>query len=336
MTARQLRAREGDGAGCAWAMGARCGPGRKRGARAPRDTGIKQWEICGRGGGRRWPYTDAPGHPATPAEDLPGAFAAQGRARCERAVHARDRGRLHARHWHGAWNMFGPGWGDPDTLGELDWTWLVMLPLNAISAAMAQGFYSWRIWSLTNRRLWLPISIGGITIGVRSVSRLFALWPEITVWFSGSATCDLLITASLVYILTCHKGTSQYQHTTGLINKLIRFSVSRPWLKAPCGLAVENGISTTFCKRRFWPPKIRFFILGRLYSNMLMATLNGLAPILQEPEIERGQSMNLNLITRTGVNGSRTTDGTTVHDTIVMSMEAFAGYVLDKYLPGLH
>ncbi|KAJ7306937.1 hypothetical protein DFH08DRAFT_1053911 [Mycena albidolilacea] len=55
-----------------------------------------------------------------------------------------------------AWNAFGPGWGDPDTLGELDWTWLAMLPLNAILAAMAQGFYSWRIWILTNQRLWLP------------------------------------------------------------------------------------------------------------------------------------------------------------------------------------
>jgi hypothetical protein len=32
----------------------------------------------------------------------------------------------------GAWNAFGPGWGDLDTLGELDWTWLVMLPVNAI------------------------------------------------------------------------------------------------------------------------------------------------------------------------------------------------------------
>ncbi|KAJ7637823.1 hypothetical protein B0H17DRAFT_1216951 [Mycena rosella] len=139
-----------------------------------------------------------------------------------------------------AWNAFGSGWGDPDTLGELDWTWLVMLPLNAILAAMAQGFYSWRIWSLTNRRLWLPILIGcvmltqvmaafysGMTIVVRgrSVSQLFGLWPEITVWLSGSATCDLLITASLVYILTRHRRTSQYPHTTGLINKLIRFSV---------------------------------------------------------------------------------------------------------------
>ncbi|KAJ6517661.1 hypothetical protein DFH09DRAFT_1098869 [Mycena vulgaris] len=103
MTARQSRACEGGGAGCAWATGARCGPGRKRGARASRDAGIEQWEVRGRGGGGRRPYTDAPGHPAgpagaaTPAEDLPGAFVAQDWARCEHAVYARDRGRLHAR-----------------------------------------------------------------------------------------------------------------------------------------------------------------------------------------------------------------------------------------------
>ncbi|KAJ7041433.1 hypothetical protein C8F04DRAFT_1253125 [Mycena alexandri] len=246
-----------------------------------------------------------------------------------------------------ALNAFGSGWGDPDTLREIDWTWVPMLALNAILAAMAQGFYSWRIWILTNRRLWLPILIGCVmltqataafysgmvmTIGARSVSHLFALWPEITVWLSGSATCDLLITASLVYILTRHKRTSQYQHTTGLINKLIRFSVETGSVTSVAAL-VE---CTLWLSCRKWNIHyILFFVLGRLYSNTLMATLNCRAPIFQrasptavtipqssfwaEPEIERGQSMNLNLITRTNVNGSRTINGTTADDTITTS-----------------
>jgi hypothetical protein len=70
-----------------------------------------------------------------------------------------------------------------------------------------------------------------------------------------------------------------------------------------------------------------------------MATLNYRAPIFQrasptaitlpqssfwaEPGIERDQSMNLNLITRHNVNGSRTIDGTTADDTIVMSVSFF-------------
>ncbi|KAF7343100.1 hypothetical protein MVEN_01740400 [Mycena venus] len=246
-----------------------------------------------------------------------------------------------------AWNAFGPGWGDPDTLGELDWTWLVMLPLNAILAAMAQGFYSWRIWSLTNRRLWLPILIGcvmltqvtaafysGIVIAIegRSVPHLFALWSEITVWLSGSAACDLLITGSLVYILARHKRTSQYQHTTGLINSLIRFNVETGSITSIAAL-VEG---TLWLSCREWNIHyIFFFILGRLYSNMLMATLNCRASNFQkaspaaitippssfwaEPQIESGESMNLSLITRTGVNESRTTDGTTPEDAVVMT-----------------
>ncbi|KAJ7439015.1 hypothetical protein B0H11DRAFT_2103067 [Mycena galericulata] len=246
-----------------------------------------------------------------------------------------------------AWNAFGPGWGDPDTLGELDWTWLPMLALNAILAAMAQGFYSWRIWRLTNRRLLLPVLIGCVmltevttalycmmvlAIGGRSVPQLFALWREITVWLSGSAACDLLITASLVYILTHRKRTSQYQHTAGLINKLIRFSVETGSVTSVAVLVEE----TLWLSCREWNIHyIFFFILGRLYSNTLMATLNCRAPIFQrasptaisipqssfwvEPEIERGQSMNLNLITRTGANGSRTTSGPPAENTIVMN-----------------
>lgn len=80
-----------------------------------------------------------------------------------------------------AWNEFGAGWGDPDTLGMVDWAWLPMPALNAICksgrlhtcaadpdcdysvAAMAQGFYVWRIWSLTSRRLWLPVLIGCVS-----------------------------------------------------------------------------------------------------------------------------------------------------------------------------
>ncbi|KAJ7454341.1 hypothetical protein B0H11DRAFT_2287980 [Mycena galericulata] len=246
-----------------------------------------------------------------------------------------------------AWNAFGPGWGDPDTLGELDWTWLAMLALNAILAAMAQGFYSWRIWILTNRRLWLPILIGCViltqvtaafycgmvmAIGGRSVPQLFALWREITGWLSGSAACDLLITASLVYILTHHKRASQYRHTAGLINKLIRFSVETGSVTSVAAL-VEVTLWLT-C-RKWNIHYIFFFVLGRLYSNVLMATLNCRAPIFQrasptaitipqssfwiEPEIERGQSMNLNLISRTGANGSRTTSGPIADDTIAMS-----------------
>ncbi|KAF8144066.1 hypothetical protein K438DRAFT_2029318 [Mycena galopus ATCC 62051] len=246
-----------------------------------------------------------------------------------------------------AWNAFGPGWGDPDTLGELDWTWVVMLALNAILAAMAQGFYSWRIWILTNRRLWLPILVGGviltqvtaalysgmvITIRGRTVPQLFALWPEITVWLSGSAACDLLITASLVYILTRHKRISRYQHTTGLINRIIRFNVETGLVTSVAAL-VEGTLWLT-C-REWNIHYIFFFILGRLYSNMLMATLNCRAPIFQppspttitvpqssfwaEPEIERDQRMNLDLITEAGVNGSRTTSRITADDTIGMS-----------------
>jgi hypothetical protein len=73
-----------------------------------------------------------------------------------------------------------------------------------------------------------------------------------------------------------------------------------------------------------------------------MATLNCRAPISQgasaaaitvpqssfwaEPQIESGGSMNLNLIARTGVSISRTTDGTTADDIIAVGV-SFLCYI---------
>ncbi|KAJ7814293.1 hypothetical protein B0H14DRAFT_2604264 [Mycena olivaceomarginata] len=113
---------------------------------------------------------------------------------------------------------------------------------------------------------------------------------------------------------------SQYQHTTGLLNKLIRFSVKTGSVTAVAALAKV----TLWLSCREW--NIHYI----LYSNMLMATLNYRTPIFKdgaeteiffpqssfwvEPGVERSEGMDLNLITRAGVNGAA------AHDTIVMSI----------------
>ncbi|KAJ7073333.1 hypothetical protein B0H15DRAFT_963841 [Mycena belliarum] len=62
-----------------------------------------------------------------------------------------------------AWNDYGRGWGDLQTLVVIDWSWSPLPGLNAILAGMAQSFYIWRIWSLMNA-LWLPIGIGCVMV----------------------------------------------------------------------------------------------------------------------------------------------------------------------------
>ncbi|KAJ7599314.1 hypothetical protein C8J56DRAFT_1093936 [Mycena floridula] len=185
-----------------------------------------------------------------------------------------------------AWNAYGPGWGDVNTLIIIDWSWSALPALNGLLAAMAQGFYIWRIQKLT-KSFWIPIFIScvmlmqlvmafyyGIVICIQGygIDTVFSLTPEISVWLGGSAACDILITISLVYILSQKKETSRFQQTTGIINKLIRFSIETGAVTSVIALVEAIVFVTSGHKSNIY--FVFFLILGELYSNMLMATLN--------------------------------------------------------------
>ncbi|KAJ7039913.1 hypothetical protein C8F04DRAFT_1085313 [Mycena alexandri] len=185
----------------------------------------------------------------------------------------------------GAWLLFGQGWGNTDTLSQFDWSWAPLPVFNGIIEALAQSFYIWRIWSLTNS-IWMPIVISlvmlvqvvavfyyGIKVDLEGESfvKLFKLSNEITLWLTASAACDVIITLTLVFILSRRQKTSTSRHTTGLINKMIRFSIETGTITS-LGAICEV---TLWLSCRQWNFHLIFFlILGKLYSNVLLATLN--------------------------------------------------------------
>ncbi|KAF8904339.1 hypothetical protein CPB85DRAFT_1255382 [Mucidula mucida] len=195
----------------------------------------------------------------------------------------------------GAWNQYGPGWGDVETLLFLDWSWKPLAELNAILAGMAQIFYVWRIYRLT-QSIWLPLLIQAVSIMQISfafyfsiavfvrgsaIDKLFELSPEISVWLSGSAACDVLITISLVWILSRRRNSSNFAKTTSLISKLIRFTVETGAVTT-AGALLELVLWLSCNQYNFH--FIMFLVLGKLYSNVLMATLNSRAPMFREQQ----------------------------------------------------
>ncbi|KAJ7758049.1 hypothetical protein B0H16DRAFT_659394 [Mycena metata] len=163
-----------------------------------------------------------------------------------------------------AWNQYGSAWGDVDTIFIIDWAWDPLPALNGVLAGIAQSFYIYRIWSLT-RTVWRPILIGcvmvtqvaisfhyGIVVSLegRGVDKLFALSPEITVWLSLSAVADLLITISLVQVLADRRKDANFDRISGLLNKLIRFSV-------------ETGGTSISFSSSFWENCIPTCLLAR-------------------------------------------------------------------------
>ncbi|KAJ7187264.1 hypothetical protein C8R46DRAFT_1207223 [Mycena filopes] len=191
-----------------------------------------------------------------------------------------------------AWNQYGPGWGDPTSILFIDWAWGPLPALNGILAAICQSFYIWRIWGLTKSFV-IPAFIGcimltqvtmsfyyGIVVSIqgRGVDKLFALSPEITVWLTASAACDVAITLALVWVFSRQKKRSNFEGTHGIINKLLRFSVETGFVTT-LGAIVEVILWLT---SRQWNIHFIFFlVLGKLYSNMLMATLNARVPLFR-------------------------------------------------------
>ncbi|KAK0463048.1 uncharacterized protein EV420DRAFT_1732172 [Desarmillaria tabescens] len=168
-----------------------------------------------------------------------------------------------------AWHTFGTGWGDPDTLTTIDVSWAPLPALNGFIGAMVQSFYVYRIWTLT-KSAWLALTIEavalmqctlafyyGIALSVRGrrISESYALTPSVSAWLSGSAACDILITASIVTIIK----TKSIE--TGLLTSVVALCELILWLT----------------NRQYNFHFIGFLILGKLYSNTLLATLNSRA-----------------------------------------------------------
>ncbi|KAJ7027572.1 hypothetical protein C8F04DRAFT_1122035, partial [Mycena alexandri] len=190
-----------------------------------------------------------------------------------------------------AWNMFGTGFGNESELTvRFNWTWGTLPMTSGCISALAQGFYIWRIWHLTNS-LWLPIPIAlavlGQLIGLWwfalkwniehwGVAELPPLVPGVATWLGGSAFCDVLITITLTFVLWRRKKETKFSETTTVINRLIRMSVETGALTSLVATA-ETILFVGWDE--WWYHFTLFLILGKLYSNVMLATLNCRVPL---------------------------------------------------------
>ncbi|KAJ6611544.1 hypothetical protein B0H10DRAFT_2055914 [Mycena sp. CBHHK59/15] len=257
-----------------------------------------------------------------------------------------------------AWKDFGIGWGDVDSFTYIDWAWLPLPEINGILSALAQSFYMWRIYRLTHR-WYIPLIISlpmfaqlivsfwyGIGVSIHDVTfaHLATFSPQITVWLVGAALCDLGITTALVITLWSQKKTTAFQKTTGVIDRLIRFSIETGALTSTA--AILEVILWLAAREVNWHFTL-FFTIGRLYSNMLMATLNIRAPLFRQDTTmmslpmtsfwaEPGQTKSTGVSVRRGVHIGRTTEtdlggtGTIIMSDFHDSQHNSTGKVADK------
>ncbi|KAJ6476831.1 hypothetical protein C8R45DRAFT_873174 [Mycena sanguinolenta] len=200
--------------------------------------------------------------------------------------------------FHG-WFFAVSAWGNPATFDVIPWSGPTIPVLCGLIAATVQIFYAWRIWIITTNRFLRSVailivlvaltqSLAGMISGLpllknSSPENQIRWYPGVLIWFAGSLLADVLVTACMTYILARAKkrtfwATSETMLTT-LINRVVQ-SGAVTSVCAAVDLALFAGIVDT--NFHFVPS----YILGKLYTNSLMLTLNLRRPTYQIPDVD--------------------------------------------------
>jgi hypothetical protein len=175
------------------------------------------------------------------------------------------------------------GWGRPDAIVELNWTFCAISPVTGIMAAWVQIFYAWRIYMLSKWKV-LPLLIiaialmqmsATIAIGVgipllQEVTQLHVYYKRTIVWLGGAAAADVIIAITMLYFLFSVRRHG-FSDTQRVINRLIRGTVETGVVTAACALTELILFQVS--------PKTNLHIffsamLAKIYYNALMTSLN--------------------------------------------------------------
>ncbi|QRW04468.1 transmembrane protein [Ceratobasidium sp. AG-Ba] len=187
-------------------------------------------------------------------------------------------------------------YANPVALQFNDWSFNMEVGLTAIITFMVQGFFARRAWYFTSRIGNRNVAtqktrVLGILIGIISFTQLgfgmgcFGMvwvlkrWTQfidynwlVAGWLASAALCDVLI----VYMLSTALMTQRtgFGRTDALIDKLLRYTINTGLLTSL--VAITDLIA--FCTMNNLIHLAFNFVLGKLYTNTLLATLNAREP----------------------------------------------------------
>ncbi|KAH8998281.1 hypothetical protein EDB86DRAFT_828495 [Lactarius hatsudake] len=173
---------------------------------------------------------------------------------------------------------FVTGFGDVERLGNSHFTPIDAPIMTAVSSLTVQGYFCYRIWMLMNRRSWICW-----IIAVNAVIQAAAeIWLSITslmaekfvisktgvyLWSIPSAIADILIAVAMTLLL--RRATSKFSNF--VLIRVIRLTVETNTLTASVAVM-------TLVLYVAFPNELYYVytadILGKLYSNTLLVSLN--------------------------------------------------------------
>ncbi|KAF8874412.1 hypothetical protein BD779DRAFT_1566644 [Infundibulicybe gibba] len=187
-----------------------------------------------------------------------------------------------------AWKTLVTFWGDPEILSKVPKTAITLTIMNGIISAIVQIFFAWRIWFLNKTVIGRAFAVLIVLIALmQSLSTLISsirftvmsgdlsILPSVTtgftVWLAGSFAADILIAGSMLYILGKARAQSFSKRTETMVSKLMANTIQTGAVTA-IAAGVELILFLVYKNNNYHEAPA--FLLGKLYSNVLLANLN--------------------------------------------------------------
>ncbi|KAJ7058078.1 hypothetical protein C8F01DRAFT_1149430 [Mycena amicta] len=187
-----------------------------------------------------------------------------------------------------AYQTLVTNWGNPGVFVTLPWTGVALPFTSGLISIIVQHFFAWRIYRLKGQSVLIRIIcvliiivslMQGLSAMVNSIR--FAIASQLTelralligtkIWLSGAAVCDVIIALTMIVILAEKRRSVPWKKTDSLITKLIFHSVETGAVTTVAA-AVELGLFISHPEN--FMHEVPVYILGKLYSNVVLATLN--------------------------------------------------------------
>ncbi|KAI0043719.1 hypothetical protein FA95DRAFT_1563039 [Auriscalpium vulgare] len=188
---------------------------------------------------------------------------------------------------HQAWFYMIANWSKPGTLDAEPWSAATIPIMCGLIAAIVQIFYAWRIWRMKDSVVMhvfsLMIAAIALAQGVTAVvassiiqerptqRNLLHLHPAFEFWLAGSFVADVLICGCMIWILYDAKTQTMWTESGSLFNRLILNAIQTGLVTVICA-TVDLALFVHFENANYHLTPA--YILGKLYSNSLMVTLN--------------------------------------------------------------
>ncbi|KAK0438928.1 hypothetical protein EV421DRAFT_927771 [Armillaria borealis] len=190
---------------------------------------------------------------------------------------------------HYSYHVLVYGWGDLFALMTVTWSIAIVPILTGVISLAVQLFFAWRIWTLKRGNRLFQVSVvtlisaiglmqcvaafvGGIKYALAGdTAALASMSNLVKVWLIGSFVCDIVIALAMLFILGSMRHKSHWQRTNGRIRKLMYHTVESGAITA---VAAGVDLSLFLAAPNANYHLVLSFTLGKLYTNIVLATLN--------------------------------------------------------------